>query len=195
MKPGHTLIQSILDQISPFPKEYLNQFIDLAERKNFQKGTVLCRQGEVETCLYFVESGVQRVFVEAERMDYNLLFSYSPTFTGSPDSIFSGQPSLFHVDCLTDSVLWRVPAKIFQELSLESDSFRYWKMNLIEAVLYGRLQREVEMATLNAEQRYAQFRKRSPHLFNLISNKHMASYLQMTPETFSRVHKKFFESS
>ena len=42
----------------------------------------------------------------------------------------------------------------------------------------------------SAEERFNRLMNQSPHVFQLIPQKHLASYLGMTPETFSRMRKK-----
>jgi CRP-like cAMP-binding protein len=56
--------------------------------------------------------------------------------------------------------------------------------------LWWAVPREIEFLTLDAEQRYRALLDRSPHLLQLISQKDIASYLRMTPETFSRLRSR-----
>ena len=45
----------------------------------------------------------------------------------------------------------------------------------------------------SAEEKFRKLMERSPHVVQLIPQKHLASYLGMTPETFSRMRKKWME--
>jgi CRP-like cAMP-binding protein len=60
----------------------------------------------------------------------------------------------------------------------------------VEELIQGRATREIEQLTLSAEERYRRLLKRSPHLLQLVPQKDIASYLRMTPETFSRLRAK-----
>ena len=51
-------------------------------------------------------------------------------------------------------------------------------------------QREIEILSLSAEDRFRKVMDRSAHLLQLVSQKDIASYLGMTPETFSRIRAK-----
>lgn len=184
------LFQAALNFASPFPEDLLHEALELAELVSFQKGQFLTKQGEHEQYIYIVQSGVQRVFLETEKGEFNLIFAHAPSLSGSPDSLISKSPSLFHVQALTPSQIWRLPATLFHD-NLHRLDFSEWRRQVIEFMLLGRLQREVELGTLNAEDRYITFRHRSEFLFDQISYKHLASYLQMSPETFSRIHAKY----
>lgn len=188
------LFQAALNFASPFPQDLLQLALEQAELVEFQKGEYLTKQGEQERYIYIVQSGVQRVYLETEKGEFNLIFAHAPSLSGSPDSLISQSPSLFHVQALTLSQIWRLPALMFHE-NLHRLEFSEWRRQVVEFMLIGRLQREVELGTLNAEDRYINFRQRSEYLFDQISYKHLASYLQMSPETFSRIHKKFLTKS
>jgi len=61
---------------------------------------------------------------------------------------------------------------------------------ILEELLAGRATREIEQIALGAEERYRRLLVRSPHLLQLVPQKDIASYLRMTPETFSRLRAK-----
>ena len=65
-----------------------------------------------------------------------------------------------------------------------------WGRLMLEEVVQGRATREIELLTLSAEERYRRLLQRSPHLLQLVAQKDIASYLRMTPETFSRLRAK-----
>jgi CRP-like cAMP-binding protein len=65
-----------------------------------------------------------------------------------------------------------------------------WGRLILEEVVQGRATREIELLTLSAEERYRRLLQRSPHLLQLVLQKDIASYLRMTPETFSRLRAK-----
>ena len=65
---------------------------------------------------------------------------------------------------------------------------RAWR-KLTEEALLGKIQREVEMLTFTPNERYERLLERSPHVFQKIPLKYLASYLRMSPETLSRIRK------
>ncbi len=63
---------------------------------------------------------------------------------------------------------------------------RSWQLQEEQALL-GKIEREVELLTLSPVERYQRLLERSPHIFQIIRRKYIASYLRMTPETMSRL--------
>jgi hypothetical protein len=65
--------------------------------------------------------------------------------------------------------------------------FNYWGRIAHQELLIGRVNREIELITLTAKERFNNFMKRCPNELLKIPQKHLASYLNMTPETYSRL--------
>lgn len=155
-------------------------------KHSVRKNEFLCKQGHIEDYFYIVESGVQRMFFETEDDEICIGFSYDKSWSGCFDSFVSGKPSRFSLQALSDSTLMRIHRKDMQTLYTKFKSMERFGRLMLEELLIARSIREIEMMSLSAEDRYKQFMSRSPHLLQLVAQKHLASYLRMTPETFSR---------
>ncbi|MDQ3101645.1 MAG: hypothetical protein M3R08_09690 [Bacteroidota bacterium] len=77
-----------------------------------------------------------------------------------------------------------------QELYAQFPIMERFGRLILEELIRGRATREIELLTLSAEERYRKLLDRSPHLLQLVSQKDIASYLRMTPETFSRLRAR-----
>lgn len=51
------------------------------------------------------------------------------------------------------------------------------------------MERERDLLIESPKERYLRVFKRNPKLFQIIPNKHIANYLRMSPETYSRLKK------
>jgi len=69
-------------------------------------------------------------------------------------------------------------------------SVERWGRMFNANMLVGMSRRQLEVRNFSAEERYDRLFNQSPHIFQLVSQKHLASYLGMTPETFSRMRKQ-----
>ncbi|MBP7407439.1 MAG: Crp/Fnr family transcriptional regulator [Flavobacteriales bacterium] len=156
----------------------------------FSKGSHVCRVGEVEQRFYIVDSGVQRMSFPHDGEDLCVGFSYDHSWSGAYDSFVSRKPSRFDILAITDSVLWGIEHGALQELYSELPVMDRFGRLILEELIQGRATREIEQLSLSAEERYDRLVKRSPHLLQLVPQKDIASYLRMTPETFSRLRAK-----
>jgi len=156
----------------------------------FSKGAPICSVGQVEQRFYIVQQGVQRLSFPHDGQLVCVGFSYDGSWCGEYASFISRKPARFEVAALTDSVLLGIGYDDLQSLYRELPVMERFGRLIVEELLQGRATREIEQMSLSAEERYDRLVKRSPHLLQLVPQKDIASYLRMTPETFSRLRKR-----
>ena len=159
--------------------------------RSLKRSDYLSTPESADRFLYFVESGVLRIFcVSPEGEDVSVGFSYDGTFIGSYPSLVLGQPADFFIQaigpCQLKGILW----EDFERHCAQNHAIERCRRILAENALLGRLERETEMLTLSPDERYLRFFKRSGHLFQRIPQKYIASYLGVKPETLSRIRRR-----
>ncbi len=158
--------------------------------RHFERGAFVSQAGDVEHWFHIVRSGVQRLYFTHEANEHCVGFAYGHSWSGDYDSFLSRRPGRFHVQAVTDSVLVGIGHADLQRLYDRIPAMDRFGRLILEEVVQGRATREIELLTLSAEERYRQLHQRSPHLLQLVAQKDIASYLRMTPETFSRLRAR-----
>lgn len=154
----------------------------LLKRNNF-----LAKPGEVESHLFFVMSGSMRIFFPHESEEICVGFAYDNSLICSYPSFIQQKKSQYAIQALVKTEALAITRNDFYHLlEIHRDLETAWRM-LEEEALLGKIEREAEMLTFSPEQRYNRLLERSPHLFQIIPRKYIASYLRMTPETLSRI--------
>lgn len=156
----------------------------------FSRGTSVCSAGQVEQWFYIVRSGVQRLSFPHDGSDICVGFAYDGSWCGEYASFVTRTPARFDVVAVTDSVLVGIAYEDLQRLYQELKVMERFGRLILEELLVGRALREIEQLSLSAEERYDRLVKRSPQLLQLVAQKDIASYLRMTPETFSRLRRR-----
>lgn len=152
-----------------------------------KRNDFLVSKGQVETNLYYVMSGSMRIFYPVKDEEIVAGFAYDHNLICSYPSFIRQQPSDYAIQALTTTKLKFIRRSDFYELfKSHHDIESAWRM-LEEEALVGKIEREVEMLTFTPEERYRRLMDRSPHIFQIIPRKYIASYLRMTPETLSRI--------
>lgn len=154
------------------------------------KNQILTDFGEVERYFYYVHSGVIRAYFLKDGEDYNVGFSYDGDFSGVYDSFVMQKPANFCLETISDFYGIRISYDALQKLYDEHKIFERWGrlFNQMIMVGFGIWTRSILADT--AEERFIRLFEQSPQVFQIIPQKHLASYLGMTPETFSRMRKK-----
>lgn len=187
--PTHeAALRAALTRYVRFPDEIWKDIRPRWHPRCVEKGTMITEAQTIETHFYFVLSGVQRLYYPSlEGSDVVLGFTFHHNFSGVYDSFVRQTPALCYLQALTKSELLAISLKDMNELFDRYASMERWGRLFVQDILFGRVQREIELTTRTAEERYRDFMRRSPAPLRQIPQKHLASYLNMTPETFSRL--------
>jgi CRP-like cAMP-binding protein len=160
------------------------------KRIAFKKQDFIIREGQKEQYIYLMLSGTARIYVLNDTSETCVGFLYEGNLFSAFDSLASGLGTAYYIQPLSKCEALAISRRDFYDfLEKEPALERFWRI-LLERVLLSRMQREVEMLTLSPKQRYERLFERSPHVFQLIPLKYIASYLNISPETLSRLRGK-----
>lgn len=184
------LVRRTIERYVPLAEADWERIAPCWREHPFSKGASVCAVGQVEQRFYIVRSGVQRLSFPHDGQDVCVGFAYDGSWSGEYASFISRRPARFDVVAMTDSVLLGIGHADLQRLYAEVPAMERFGRLIVEELLLGRATREIEQMSLSAEERYDRLLARSPHLLQLVPQKDIASYLRMTPETFSRLRRR-----
>ncbi|MGI4734540.1 MAG: Crp/Fnr family transcriptional regulator [Janthinobacterium lividum] len=183
-EPLAAYIQAIIDLTPP----QLALVLSLFEPVRQPKRTMLLQAGQVNQYMNFIQRGSIRIFfIREDGQEATRHLAFEQQFITSLASFITQQPSHEYVQTLEACDILRISRKNFYYLldclPAWEKFFRHYLENayLINLRVY---QREI---TKDAEQRYQELLALSPQVVLRLPNKMVASYLNMSPETLSRV--------
>lgn len=143
----------------------------------------------IDTNIYYIEEGSLRVCLVSEEDDITIRFGYPGNFFGTLDAFLSGLPTKFGIKAIKRSrvkVLGKERFMLF--LREDAEHLQLWQ-NMLMGIILDQGERELDLLTSTPHERYQRVLQRSPQLFQLVPGRYIASYLRMTPETFTRIKK------
>src|SRR5690554_1981230 len=181
--------------------EYFNRFHSISredyglltgklQTRTFRKGDFITVPGQVQKELYFVKSGVQMSYFDADAKTHIIAFTYPPDICAIPESFQFQMPSKYFLTSLTDSELQYIAYNELMGLFDQSQQLERLFRRMTEFVLAGMINRHIELHSLTIEERYKAFCRRSPHLLQLVPHKYIASYLGIDPTNFSKLFNR-----
>jgi CRP-like cAMP-binding protein len=182
------LITSMLQRVPFLLEADIEAFVALWRRSvTLKRGDFLIREGQVEHNLYFVVEGVMRIYLPLETEEIVVGFAYDKTLVCSFPSFVDNRPSDYCIQALKKAELLAISRDdLLALLDANANLGRFWRMQ-VEQALVGRIEREIDLLLPEPERRLQRLMARSPHLFQIVPKKYIASYLRMTPESLSRL--------
>ncbi|WP_271766037.1 Crp/Fnr family transcriptional regulator [Aquimarina algiphila] len=150
----------------------------------------LIREGRIENSMYIVERGSLRIFVNRESEEITLRFGYRGSWMTSFPSFLSRTPSLYNIQAIKECYLLQIDRDDFFDFIASTKENQALWTKMLEEFAIQQLERELDISIRTPIERYDRLLKRSPHVFQEIPNKYIASYLRMNPETLSRLKKR-----
>lgn len=185
-------IDEIIRSYCPMSDKTIALLRQHLKEAHFKKRSLLIRQGEVNMNLYIVKSGVLRCFVKNGDKEHTRWFADEGDFFASMFSFHKGEPSNTNVEALSDVDAYIIDGEVFNKLIRESHELAVWSY---EYLLNNMFTLERRFSIIGAEDAYTRysnlFKLRGKEFLNLIPLQHISTYLNITPQTLSRVRRKF----
>ncbi|WP_315818165.1 Crp/Fnr family transcriptional regulator [Paraflavitalea speifideaquila] len=147
----------------------------------------LIEPGQTEEYLHFINKGLLRKFFYKGTQEVITQLAREGELICSSVSFFSGQPSAYAVETIEPSILLSLPQK-----ELEGLYSRYPRMEslgrlLITDLFLQKEYWELDRIRYDTKERFVRFVLENTDLFRRVPQKYLASYLNIKPETFSRL--------
>ena len=153
----------------------------------FQKGEFILKEGEVCTNIYYVVKGLVRQFYIKNDKELTEYMAVENTIFMSIESLFKEEPTRQQIQALEPTILYALPKNLLEREAVRNVNIQMlYRKILEESLIISHIHADM-LRFESAQERYAKLVKRSPQLVLRAPLVYIASYLQMTPETLSRV--------
>lgn len=187
------ILQNISKFVSLTPEEEA-LFLSNTETKTFKAKTILLSAGDISTCTYFVNSGILRSFtINDNIIEHVLHFACEGWWIGDMYSYISEQPGHLFIEVLEDAEVMLITKEKHQKLYEEIPKLERFFRILAENSLVAHQERLMDNLSLTAEERFEKMCKKYPSLIHQVAQKHLASYIGVTPEFFSKMKSKLLK--
>jgi len=181
-------LHQFITAIHPLKQQEWEAFADIWEPFACRRKTILTSTGETERHLYFVLEGVQRsYYLDKNGEEVTVVFTYPYSFSGVADSFLTQTPSFYFMETVTASRFLRTTYIQLERLMDQYAGIHRLVLKSTAWALKGVLERQVELQSFSAEEKFRQLLTRSPQVLNLIPHKYLASYLGLDATTFSKL--------
>jgi CRP-like cAMP-binding protein len=172
--------------VSLTPPEY-DYFESFFEKRNFKKKEKLLQEGEVEKYLNFIESGLARLFFVREKEEVVMQFSSENEIICCYESFLSGKPSVFFTESIEPMVVLSITLENLEKLFVSSPKIERLGRLFATQEYLKKAAFDYHRVRVTSQERFIDFVQNNRNLLQRVPQKYLASYLDMKPETFSRM--------
>ena len=153
----------------------------------FAKGERVLSEGDTCQHIYWIVKGLVRQYYFKNGKELTEYMATENTIMMSIESLFKEKPSMQVIQALEPTLIYAMPKKELEAVAMRSVNIQILYRKILEESLIISQQRADMLRFESAQDRYQKLVKSSPQLVLRAPLVYIASYLQMTPETLSRV--------
>ena len=177
-----------LQRFSPISRESVEKLIPYLEIRRFEKKKKLVNQGEMEDYLNVVIKGLVRKYVPSSiRGEVTLQLATEGHFIQSEISFHHRVPSEVIVQTLEPTVLVSIRHDRLQEAFEIMPEFEILGRAIIMDMFIKKDARYFDQLKTPTRDRFLEYINTHPEMLQRVPQKVLASYLNIKPETFSRL--------
>ena len=169
----------------------LELLLSFFELKKISKKEFYLRPGKVCRHKAYVNKGCLRNYVIDEHGHERVLFfPIEDWWVADIDSHYSGEPATNFIQAIEDCELLEISKENFQLLENKIPKLSQWyslKMTRRATTINRRME---ELKTMSPRERYLDLLNKRPDIFQRIPLQYIASYLNIEPQSLSRLRKQ-----
>jgi CRP-like cAMP-binding protein len=187
-------LKQYLCSISTISENTLNEVIKLFEPRTLVAKDFFVKENEYAKKIAFLESGLIRAFfTNKQGKEYNKQLFVGQCLIGAYSSLLKQEKNLIPQQALADCKIWEADYSKIKKLFDKFHDFERLGRKIAEFYFLEKEQKELEMALLDATERYLLLKKNYPNIEQDIQQYHIASYLGISPTQLSRLKNKLLK--
>ncbi len=182
-------LKKSFDRYINAPLEAWEEFASFCEPVSFKKDEVIKKQFTTEKNFYFILNGCAGIFLWKENNFVCLDFAFDHGACCDYMSLLTGEPTELEVVALEASDMLRISKANFDLLCTKTVGQKILLMTA-QGSFVEKQQQQIELLTKSAEERYRILQQKFQNIDQRIAQKHIASYLGITPQSLSRIRNQ-----
>lgn len=157
----------------------------------FQPGEEFHSFGKTANRIGFVEKGILRIFhCPTDSQEVTRYFVREGQYAVDLESYYSNLPSENTFQAVVFTQVYSISRKAWDRLSEQIPKLYLLSKSLTEATLLNKIKDNDFLQYGTGKEKYLEFLKRYPDLALQVPLQHIASYLQVTPQSLSRIRRE-----
>lgn len=184
----HHQIKKAFDKYFEAPVETWVEFVRHCDIVTFKKDEIIKESHKKEKYFYFILSGSAALFLWKKNNFVCVDFVFENNFFCDYMSLLTSKPTALQTMALEKCEMLRMTKQEFDKITLVPVG-EIIRRTAAEASFIDKQQQQIDLLTKTALQRYQDLIEKFPEIIKRTPQKHIASYLGITPQSLSRIRK------
>jgi CRP-like cAMP-binding protein len=171
----------------PLTRHEFNQFLPYAEIREFDKKVQVIREGEVERYINIVAWGLVRKYLPLRDKEVTIQLASEGHIIHSELSFHHRTPSGAVVETIEPTVFFSISYDSLEQLYDLSAKVERMGRLMISDLFIKKDNRYFDQLRKSTRERFLDYVRTHPQMLQRVPQKYIASYLNIKPETFSRL--------
>lgn len=181
------IARELARKYSTMTHEELDTLESILVPMKFTKGEMILKEGEVCENIYYIEHGLVRQFYFKNGKQITEHLGEDRTVFMCIESLFREEATKLQVEAIEPTTVYALPKLRLEQVALHNVNIQIlYRKILEESLIISQVHADL-VRFETAQDRYKKMCKLSPQVILRAPLVYIASYLQMTPETLSRV--------
>ena len=181
------IARELARKYSTMTHDELDILESIIEPRKYAKGEMILKEGEVCQHIYHLHKGLVRQFYYKNGKELTEHLAVDNSIVMCIESLFREEPSHLQMQALEPTTMFLLPKQRLEEVALHCVNIQILFRKILEESLMLSQVKADMLRFETAQDRYLNFRKLQPQVILRSPLIYVANYLQMTPETLSRV--------
>lgn len=185
--PTRDIARELARKYSTMTHEELDLLESVLVPMKFAKGEMILSQGQICRNIMYVAKGLVRQFYFKNDKELTEHLSVEGGIVMCIESLFKEEPTQLQVEALEPTLIYALPKQKLEQVALHNVNMQIlYRKILEESLILSQVHADL-VRFESAQDRYKKLCKLMPQVVMRAPLIYVANYLQMTPETLSRV--------
>ena len=185
--PKRDIARELARKYSTMTHDELDILEGILEPVKYGKGEMILTEGEVCRGISYIEKGLVRQFYHKNGKEVTEHLGVDHTIFMCIESLFKEEPSRLQVEALEATLVYILPKSKLEAAAIRNVNIQMLYRKILEESLIQSQVHADLMRFETAPNKYKRLCELSPQVVLRAPLTYIASYLQMTPETLSRI--------
>ncbi|PWT76321.1 MAG: Crp/Fnr family transcriptional regulator [Bacteroidetes bacterium] len=185
-------------QLIDTAKQFVSKFVALSDKefgllaqvleiREFDKKEIIIKEGEVEKYLNFVYKGLARKYFRRNKEQLITQIAQENDIISCYESFLTEKPSHYAIETIEPTTLISISKQNVENLFLASPKMERLGRLIVTQQFLDQQHWEYDRMCYSSHERFIKFVRENADLLQRVPQKYLASYLNIKPETFSRL--------